>query len=178
MVKSTFLNLPDEKRERVTEALLHEFSNHALTDAQVARIVKDANIARGAFYKYFDDLTDAYTYLYEIAIRTIHMNMNPSNKFDPDFFYERVCKFIDETQHSKYEPMMKLHMLQNEAAIPGSMKTNSQQLLHMSPEMWSAMVLSHEVINSVFADPENKEKNLARYKESLYLIDRGSKKKE
>lgn len=175
MVKQTFLNLPDEKKKRVTEALLHEFSNHALTEAQVARIVKDANIARGAFYKYFDDLTDAYTYLYEIAIQQIHMNMKPSDKFDPDFFYDRVCKFISETQHSKYEPLMKLHMLRNEAALPGSMKTNSQQLLHMSPAMWSAMVLSHEVINSVFADPENKERNLKRFKKSLYLIDKGNK---
>lgn len=176
MVKQTFLNLPDEKKKRITAALLHEFSNHALIDAQVARIVKDANIARGAFYKYFDNLTDAYTYLYRIAIQEIHMNMHPSEKFDPAFFYDRVCEFISETQHSKYGAMMKLHMLRNEAALPGAMKTNSEQLLKMSPEMWSAMVLSHEVINSVFVDPENREKNLKRFKESLYLIDRGSKR--
>lgn len=178
MVKQTFLNLPEEKKNRVTEALLHEFSAHPLTEAQVARIVKDADIARGAFYKYFDDLTDAYVYLYRIVIDNIHMNMMPTAKFDPDFFYERVCKFISKTAHSKYEPMMKQHMLHNEAAIPGSMKTNSQQLLKMSPEMWSAMVLSHEVINAVFADPDNREQNLKRFKESLYLIDRGSKRQD
>lgn len=160
----------------MTAALLNEFSHHALTDSQVARIVKDADIARGAFYKYFDDLTDAYMYLYRIAIQDIHINMSPGDKFDPDFFYERVLKFIDETQHSKYEPMMKLHMLQNEAALPNSMRINSEQLLHMSPEMWSAMVLSHEVITAVFADPDNKEKNLKRYKEALYLLDKGAKK--
>ena len=62
MVKQTFFNLPDEKKQRVTTALLHEFSNHPLPDAQVARIVTEAEIARGAFYKYFDDLTDAYAY--------------------------------------------------------------------------------------------------------------------
>lgn len=176
MVKSTFLNLPKEKKKRVTEALSHEFSTHALTEAQVARIVKEAGIARGAFYKYFDDLTDAYTYLFKIAIQEIHMNMQPTAKFDPDFFYDRVCKFISKTQHSKYEPMMKLHMLRNEAVVPGSMKTNSEQLLHMTPEIWSAMVLSHEVIVSVFADPDNREANLKRYKESLYLIDKGANK--
>ena len=176
MVKSTFLNLPKEKKKRVTEALLHEFSTHALTEAQVARIVKEAGIARGAFYKYFDDLTDAYTYLFKIAIQEIHMNMQPTAKFDPDFFYDRVCKFISKTQHSKYEPMMKLHMLRNEAVVPGSMKTNSEQLLHMTPEIWSAMVLSHEVIVSVFADPDNREANLKRYIECLYLIDKGANK--
>ncbi|RVU70442.1 MULTISPECIES: TetR/AcrR family transcriptional regulator [Lactobacillus] len=176
MVKSTFINLPDAKKQRVTAALLAEFSNHALTDAQVAQIVKDANIARGAFYKYFDDLTDAYTYLYQIAIQDIHVTMQPDAKFDPDFFYERVLNFLDEAGHSKYKKMMRLHMLYNEAAIPGSMKTNSEQLLKMTPEIWSAMVLSHEVIVSVFADPDNKAENLKRYKESLYLIKRGANK--
>lgn len=176
MVKQTFFNLPDEKKQRVTTALLHEFSNHPLPDAQVARIVKEAEIARGAFYKYFDDLTDAYTYLYEKAIQDIHITMQPTRKFDPDIFYESVCTFVDQTGSSKYKALMKMHMLHNEAALPGSMKTNSEQLLNMTPEMWSAMVLSHEVINSVFADPDNREKNLKRFKESLYLIDKGSKK--
>ena len=176
MVKATFTRLPEVKKQRITKALLNEFSHHALTDSQVARIVKDAEIARGAFYKYFDDLTDAYMYLYRIAIRDIHVNMSPGDKFDPDFFYERVLKFIDDTRHSKYEPMMRLHMLQNEAALPSSMRINSEQLLHMSPEMWGAMVLSHEVIISVFADPDNKEQNLKRYKEALYLLDKGAKK--
>ncbi|KRL90968.1 TetR/AcrR family transcriptional regulator [Lactobacillus kalixensis] len=176
MVKQTFLNLPEEKRQRVTDAVFHEFSNYALTDAQVARIVKEANIARGAFYKYFDDLTDAYLYVYRQAIKEIHMNMTPMNELDPDFFYDRVVKFISKTQHSKYEPMMKLHMLQNEAALPDSMKTNSEQLPHMKPEIWCAMVLSHEVINSAFADPDNKEQNLKRFKESLELIKRGADK--
>ena len=49
MVKSTFLNLPEVKKARITEVLLEEFSTYPLTDAKVSRIVKDAEIARGAF---------------------------------------------------------------------------------------------------------------------------------
>lgn len=176
MVKQTFLNLPDAKKERVTAALLTEFSHHPLAKAQVARIVKQAHIARGAFYKYFTDLTDAYLYLYRLAIQKIHFKMNPAGQFDPHFFYERVLKFISDTQHSKYEPLMKMHMLHNETALPNAHKTNSEQLLKMSPAMWSAMVLSHEVINAVFADPVHKKQNLARFKESLLIIDRGQEK--
>lgn len=175
MVKQTFLNLPDEKKKRVTRALLNEFSHHALAKAQVARIVKDAQIARGAFYKYFDDLTDAYLYLYRQAIHEIHFKMNPQGEFKPDFFYERVVKFISDTQHSKYEPLMKMHMLYNEAALPNAYQTNSEQLLHLTPVMWSAMVLSHEVINLVFADPKHGKENLARFKKSLFILKRGEK---
>ena len=111
--------------------------------------------------------------MYNIAIENIHANMSPDEKFDPDHFYDRIVKFIDKTQNSKYERMMKLHMSQNEYLIPDNFKIYSRQLLNMSPELWSAMVLSHEVINLCLSDPENQEKNLARYKKSLYMIAKG-----
>ena len=68
MPSTTFKNLNRQKKELITNALLTEFSQHSLASAQVARIVKQAGIARGAFYKYFADLTEAYQYLYQVAI--------------------------------------------------------------------------------------------------------------
>ena len=64
MVSETFINLSDEKKQKIEGALLKEFSTYPLAKAQVARIVKDAGIARGAFYKYFGDLKDSYIYLW------------------------------------------------------------------------------------------------------------------
>ncbi|MCJ2172287.1 TetR/AcrR family transcriptional regulator [Lactobacillus kefiranofaciens] len=173
MVKSTFKNLPEAKRKGIEKVLLDEFSTYPLADAKVSHIVKKADIARGAFYKYFDDLTDAYVYMYHIAIEQIHVNMSPDKKFDPKVFYEQVVRFIDKTQGGKYEPMMKLHMSQNEYLIPDNFKIYSRQLLHMGPQLWSAMVLSHEVINLCLSDPENQEQNLARYKKSLEILAKG-----
>lgn len=49
MPSQTFENLPQSKQALVRQALLEEFSNHDLADAQVARIVKNAQIARGPF---------------------------------------------------------------------------------------------------------------------------------
>lgn len=176
MVKQTFINLPDAKKKRITAALLHEFSSYPLAKAQVARIVKEAGIARGAFYKYFADLTDAYLYLYRQAIRKIHWQINPTSDFKAAFFYDRVCQFINQTQGSKYEQLMKMQMLHNESALPELRQINSAQLLQMSPAMWSAMVLSHQTINSIFADPAQQKHYLARFKESLQLIERGQEK--
>lgn len=99
--------------------------------------------------------------------------MAPGEKYDPDHFYDRVVKFIDKTQNSKFEPMMKLHMSQNEYLIPDTYKMYSRQLLNLDAQMWSAMVLSHEIINLCLSDPENREKNLARYKKSLYMLKKG-----
>lgn len=78
MVKQTFKNLPSAKRRRIEAVLLEEFSTYPLADAKVSHIVKNANIARGAFYKYFDDLIDAYVYMYHIAIEDIHARMSPN----------------------------------------------------------------------------------------------------
>lgn len=173
MVKQTFLNLPQEKKKRVEQAMLHEFSTYPLAKAQVARIVKEANIARGAFYKYFADLTDAYVYIYQQALRAIHWQINPQGEFKAVAFYDRVCQFISQTQHSRYEPLVKMHMLHNETAVPKLTKTNAAPLLQMSPAMWSAMVLSHQTISAIFANPAHKRQDLARLRESLNLIERG-----
>ena len=50
MPSTTFLNLNEDKKKKIVQSLLLEFSNHSVSDAQVARIVKEAGIARGAFY--------------------------------------------------------------------------------------------------------------------------------
>ena len=86
MVSETFINLSDEKKQKIAQALLKEFSTYPLAKAQVARIVKDAGIARGAFYKYFGDLKDAYGYLYSLAMKEVHMG--PPTRLNQAFIGE------------------------------------------------------------------------------------------
>lgn len=63
MAKQTFLNLPEEKRMKIFNSLKKEFSRVALKDALVSNIVKEAEIPRGSFYQYFEDIDDAYYYV-------------------------------------------------------------------------------------------------------------------
>lgn len=63
MAKQTFLNLPEEKRMKIFNSLKKEFSRVALKDALVSNIVKEAEIPRGSFYQYFEDIGDAYYYV-------------------------------------------------------------------------------------------------------------------
>lgn len=58
MIKSTFYNLPEEKRQRVIDAIVVEFSNTEDEKVSINRIIKRANISRGSFYQYFDDKVD------------------------------------------------------------------------------------------------------------------------
>lgn len=63
MPKPTFLNLPDEKRTRITELALDEFSTYPYRQASLSRIVSRAGIAKGSMYQYFENKLDLYRWL-------------------------------------------------------------------------------------------------------------------
>lgn len=67
MPNQTFFNLPEEKRQRIIDAAVDEFSRSTYGSASVARIVEDAGIPRGSFYQYFVDLKDLYKYMLDLA---------------------------------------------------------------------------------------------------------------
>ncbi|MDF7669133.1 MULTISPECIES: TetR/AcrR family transcriptional regulator [unclassified Lactobacillus] len=172
MVKATFINLPQVKKDLITQALLNEFSHYPLQEAQVARIVKEAQIARGAFYKYFTDLLDAYSYLYGQALREIHADIKVTSEFEPQIFYLNVVNFVEKTHASKYALLIKMHVLYNESMLAKPAQTAKQA--DLSPQNWSAMVLSHAAIRAVLTNPSQKDDILLRFKASLELLQKGS----
>jgi AcrR family transcriptional regulator len=67
MPKSTFLNLPTEKRERICAVALEAFLEDGYDNASITQIVAQAGIAKGSFYQYFEDKADLFRYLLELA---------------------------------------------------------------------------------------------------------------
>ena len=63
MPSRTFLKLPKDKRVRILRAAKKEFSRVPLEKAVIANIVKDAEIPRGSFYQYFENIDDLFVYL-------------------------------------------------------------------------------------------------------------------
>src|SRR5690606_28969122 len=63
MPKETFYNLKDEKKQRIFEAAVHEFSSRKFSEASLNQIVKAAKISWGSFYQYFDGKEDIYLYV-------------------------------------------------------------------------------------------------------------------
>lgn len=66
--KNTFFNLHSDKRERIIEAALDEFSKHSYTKSSINRIVDKSNIAKGSFYQYFDNKKDLFKYILNIGV--------------------------------------------------------------------------------------------------------------
>jgi TetR/AcrR family transcriptional regulator len=67
MPKSTFNNLPEEKRQRFLELSIEEFADHDFKNASLSNIVARAGIAKGSVYQYFEDKQDLYFYLLQLA---------------------------------------------------------------------------------------------------------------
>ena len=63
MPRPTFDNLPEDKRQRVLDALTAEFAARPYSRASVDRVTAAAGVSKGSFYQYFEDKRDAYTYL-------------------------------------------------------------------------------------------------------------------
>lgn len=67
MATTTFENLKPEKREQFLAAAFAEFARNDFHSASVSRIVATLGIAKGSVYQYFEDKTDLYRYLLDLA---------------------------------------------------------------------------------------------------------------
>lgn len=97
MAKQTFLNLPEDKRNMVVNALKKEFSRVPLKDALVSNIIIDAKIPRGSFYQYFNDIEDAFYYIigeYSKDIKRKLLEYLEKNKGDIILSYRELYLYI------------------------------------------------------------------------------------
>ncbi len=77
MPTDRFLRLPSIKQERILNAAVEEFSERAFADANLANIVRNAGIARGSLYQYFDSKEDLYRYILSEISRRKMKFLNP-----------------------------------------------------------------------------------------------------
>ena len=167
MPSTTFNHLPTDKKDRITAALLTEFSNYGLAEAQVARIVANAEIARGAFYKYFADLTDAYQYLYQQALQTIHRDAGGDERqtFDAERVYQGVVAFVDRVNDSDYYEFIRRHYAENESLLPTHPVSTA-----LPAVAWAAMVLSHAAIKEILLQPTHEALVRERLRKTLRAL--------
>lgn len=203
MIKKTFYNLPEEKRQRVTEAIVDEFASTEDDKVSINRIVQKANISRGSFYQYFDDKLD----LVEVLIRSyINMGIDDVRRAiissDGDVFYTFECMYdiiIDFSKDERNKNVLK-NLISNvrannnlvsdyiikrykgiESFIDITDEFSRKAFRFKSDEDMTYLqqiltsVLKNEIYNYyVFdTDPEETKK---RYLRKLYIIKRGALK--
>lgn len=67
MPKQTFFNLTEDKKSRILDAAIAELGSKPFEKVSVAEIIEKADIPRGSFYQYFEDLKDLYRYVLQVT---------------------------------------------------------------------------------------------------------------
>lgn len=150
MPKDTFMNLSEEKREKVEKALEKEFARASFEKASVSRIVEDANIPRGSFYQYFEDKEDAIRYivhkhislehkmLYELLLQTqgnifdmavlvFDRMTNETKETDRKELYRNIMKEIKKNNINVFDENMKYENLEQVKKIIDKNNLNIQK---------------------------------------------------
>lgn len=106
MVSETFLNLNEEKQDRIIKAALEEFSKNSFNDASITSIVRKAEISRGSFYQYFGNKENLYQYLVNKLYVKHRQDLYNTIKKNSGNLYDSLIDFynqyIDEVMTSEY----------------------------------------------------------------------------
>lgn len=175
MPSKQFLRLPQEKQDKVMDALFHEFTTHSLADACVARIVTETGIARGTFYNYFTDLQEAYTYLFGLEMAKIHRPFDLTmDTFSVDEGIQQVDAFLTEVDQQQLRQLLIFHFQTNEGLLQQDHRQDQwQEHQQVSALMWAVKTLIHQAINEALMNPSQEKQILQRLKFTLNRLQGG-----
>lgn len=66
-----FYGLEPEKKERIINAAIKEFARSGYDRASTNEIIKEANIAKGSLFNYFNNKKELYLFLFDYAVKII-----------------------------------------------------------------------------------------------------------
>ncbi|WP_206854115.1 TetR family transcriptional regulator [Candidatus Enterococcus mangumiae] len=94
MPKETFFNISKEKQQWILEILLDKFYDRHISQVKVSEIVEAMEMSRGAFYKYFQDLEDAYTFTVRNYSNRVHGDIIASINRNRDHFFLGIEEYL------------------------------------------------------------------------------------
>lgn len=97
MPKETFFRLEKDKKEKIEQALLQEFSRVTFDKASISNIVEQAKIPRGSFYQYFEDKEDAVSYIIEQFMQKEKEQIDRLLKKNKGNIFETAFSIFDYT---------------------------------------------------------------------------------
>ena len=106
MPLQTFINLSEKRKEEIRQIAYKEFALKDYKNASVSNIVKKIGLAKGSFYRYFENKLDLYAYLLEHAtqIRMASVKDLAAN-YKTDFFSILIENFEDKIEFDIEHPL-------------------------------------------------------------------------
>jgi AcrR family transcriptional regulator len=78
MPKDTFFNLNKEKQEKIMRTAVSEFSNNGFENANIGNIAKNASVAKGSMYQYFENKRELFLFSLQWSLELV---MNKYGKY-------------------------------------------------------------------------------------------------
>lgn len=100
---SKFLNLEEEKQNRILNAAMKEFSLKGYDNASTNEIVKNAKISKGLLFHYFSNKKQLFLFLYDHCIETVLNDFYKKINLEEKDFFVR----FKEVQRVKLELLNK-----------------------------------------------------------------------
>ena len=146
MPKETFFNLEEKKKQRILDAAKKEFTHNELLKSRVSNIIKDANIPRGSFYQYFEDLNDLYYYVIDGVFNDMFQTGIERTADTDDMFEFTLLTFNDD--FNRYREDKRKRFMMN---IMRSISTNDEysQLQKKRHEVYITSILSELDLSNI-----------------------------
>jgi AcrR family transcriptional regulator len=73
--KATWANLPAARRERVLDAAMAEFAARGFSGGSLNVIAREADVAKGSLFQYFDDKLDLFAHVCDVTSERIRAEL-------------------------------------------------------------------------------------------------------
>ena len=98
--KQTFLNLPEEKRRRITDVAVKEFSSKGYEGASINSMIDRLQIAKGSIFQYFGDKSGLFMYVFGVAMDMVKSYLRDVRDSSAD---EDIFKRLNRTMAAGIE---------------------------------------------------------------------------
>ena len=198
MASERFLNLPEEKKQRIINAAREELSSVPYDALSINRIVKAAGIPRGSFYDYFADKDDLIEYLMGDYCRMMEQMLEQMFRAGRLDIFKAAQKAVVRTVEFSMEEgrealcrnlfscMRMNRRFSFEKVMDGERTLVASGLPYIDRERFRdasdeavallldmLVVLARNTIARVFTDPENREAYLTQFSRKLEMIKHG-----
>ncbi len=97
MPKETFFNLSQEKQEKVIRSAISEFLKHGFEKANVGAIAKQAGVAKGSIYQYFENKKELFVFAVNWSMSLLMNKYQKNVAMNIDiftYFYETAAPLL------------------------------------------------------------------------------------
>ncbi len=114
MPSKTFEHLPEEKKQRIYNALYEELLRVPFPELSINQVIKNAGIPRGSFYQYFENKEDAFDFFVNISFKKTREGIYEKFSAIPGDIFDKsgaIFKEITATMEEKFNAQIIRHIM-------------------------------------------------------------------